>query len=859
MIKKKETVEVFVQREALTGEKIRAASDKNKLWDEIIDVMNAWGSLPEEENSDAEDQLKELEEKYQSGLLTIEERVKEKIISLKEEGEHKLSELKEKKDQIAEKRKEILIPLLNAAAEKIKEKENEISSMGNSQEERNRIYKLRSEIAEVKRNCEQEAEKFEPVMKAIAKEEQQIQQEYLGQDLEENLRKNSLQEFEKIYREKKRNLQEEKHEFFVRRMQCLEEKLPLEEVKRLCNALKQCDINQEQVWNYLKYIQVGYRRFERTIFSDGGEMPEGLRDAFLQNYSCVCEENRIRVPFVVNYGCEEEFPVLIYRREESRGLHEKFKILCTAYCMTKIKEPVLLLHTGGVKIEEILPKTYLETDSISIWKIPEGKEASLMQALMEYFRKMQQFLAQEGATDLTEYNEGHPKQPAAHCIVVLDDLPQSFEKEEVRELVTLLKEGGKCGIRILACMEYTSLMKSGDISYLDLRKYLEEVGYGYDPDEKFLSSLKQGGPSLELFHLNEWKEERKTFLVHPKVSQAIRHFEIEKFLKSAAEDPKKPEDILPENENSENDKALKEDMPFNDTSLKDIPFKSDTPFKDTLLKDTRKNETEEKEKILKNTEEEPSLFLERFLRSKQFPDKVYFPGKITSEMDEIEKSESENENTERKKEVFAFPEDRGFCLKVWSRERGTYEELVRSLLMQQILCNLRENISQKQNRIYYFNFGENMISDAQADLSCEFGLSCCDKLQYITPETLLPGLKVCLQDMGEHMSDHTVWLCFSGLEYLYFYKGYEEEEKNAITDAFEELDQYLSTGNYGVFLAGCSQEMCSRIKGTQSIPVWNADLDRQTFTKDQTEKKLELWKASEKKDLRDFEQYILKY
>ena len=53
--------------------------------------------------------------------------------------------------------------------------------------------------------------------------------------------------------------------------------------------------------------------------------------------------------------------------------------------------------------------------------------------------------------------------------------------------------------------------------------------------------------------------------------------------------------------------------------------------------------------------------------------------------------------------------------------------------------------------------------------------------------------------------------------------------------------------------------MCSRIKGTQSIPVWNADLDRQTFTKDQTEKKLELWKASEKKDLRDFEQYILKY
>ena len=37
------------------------------------------------------------------------------------------------------------------------------------------------------------------------------------------------------------------------------------------------------------------------------------------------------------------------------------------------------------------------------------------------------------------------------------------------------------------------------------------------------------------------------------------------------------------------------------------------------------------------------------------------------------------------------------------------------------------------------------------------------------------------------------------------------------------------------------------------------DMSEQTFTKDQTEKKLELWKASEKKNLRDFEQYILKY
>ncbi len=845
MIKKKETVEVFRQGEALTGEKIRAASDKNKLWDEIIGVMNAWGSLPEDEIFDVA--LKELEEKYQSGLLTVEERVKKEIISRKEEGERRLSNLEKEKKEVSERRKKVMAQVMNAAAKKIKEKENEISSMGNSRAEQNRIYKLRSEITQIKGNCEQEAEKFELELDAIAKEEQRIQQEYLGQDLEENLRRNSLQELEKLYWEKK-------HGFFEERMQCLEEKLPLEEVEKLYKALKQCDINQEWVWKDPRYIQVGYRRFEKTIFPNEGKMPEELRDAFLQDYSCICKENQIQVPFVINYGCEERIPVLIYQKEKSGELKEKLKILCTAYCMTKIKEPVLLLYTKDLKEEEILPKVYLESDSISIRGIPEGKEALLMQALMKYFKEMQQFLAQEGAVNLTEYNRMHSERPAAHCIVVLDDIPQSFEKEEVKELLTVLKEGGKCGIRILACMEYTSLMKSKDISYLDLRTYLKEVGYGYDPDEKFLSSLKQGGSSLELFHLNEWKEERKRLLIHPKVSQSVRHFEIEKFLKSAAEDPKKPEDILPEDGNAEDNKALKEDTPFNDTLLKDIPFKSDTPFKDT-----RKNKTEEKEKILRKTEEEPSLFLERFLRNKQFPDKVYFPGEMISEMDEMERPDSENENAERKKEVFAFPQDRGFCLKVWSGERGLYEELVRSILMQQILCNLRENIPQKQKRIYYFNFGENMISDDQADLSCEFGLSCCDKLQYITPETLLPGLKVCLQDMGEHMSDHTVWLCFSGLEYLYFYKGYEEEEKNAITDALEELDQYLSTGNYGIFLAGCSQEMCSRIKGTQSIPVWNADLDGQTFTKDQAEKKLELWKTSEKKDLRDFEQYILKY
>ena len=146
--------------------------------------------------------------------------------------------------------------------------------------------------------------------------------------------------------------------------------------------------------------------------------------------------------------------------------------------------------------------------------------------------------------------------------------------------------------------------------------------------------------------------------------------------------------------------------------------------------------------------------------------------------------------------------------------------------------------------------------DKNSELTCEFGLSCCDKLQYITPETLHTGLELCLQDLAKHSK--AVWLIFSGMEYMDFYQGYDEEEREGIEESYRRLSQYLSAGDCHIFLGGSSLEACEKLKEVGSISAGRINLDENRIWLDKREGKLELWKPVGESDLKAFEEYIQK-
>lgn len=787
----------------LTREKIKETQDKNELWEEIYQTLCQWGKTAADSRGSSSE-LAELDQKYQSGLGIVEERIREKIASLAETGKNKLTEQQQTEEALRKKRKCVLQPMLQDSAAEIDKKLEDIRfnqvnlrettnmSPERRKETQARIRKLQSEVEEIKKKCEREAEKFDKELKLCQTEKERIQKEYLSREAAEEVRKNSLQEFRKKYEEKKAALLSQgsgasASEF----MKKLEAQLSPENIRVFHQALEYCDINSDTIWEgkNRRFVTIGQKKLKKPQMS--GE----LNRDFAGKYSCIDAGENISVPYVINQNSVSEIPVLIYQGQRDADFKEKFKTLCTAYCLSRCGEPLQILHTGTLNKEDILPAAYQIANPTVFYQIPKGSEVLCLEKLMDFFKKINQDMLHFKSENIMDYNKSHDTRPLAHCLLVLDDLPDSFGEKEIGSLVTLLKEGGKWGIKILACMEFGKLMKSKDKNFLELRKILEECGYGYDSNEKMFVPVGRDGEILDIRTLALWEEEKASLLVHRKLSKGVPHF-----------------------------------------SLKPGPAKS----KPAEPKPAEPKPADPKPTAPKPADPKPdeSQFLQRFLEKQELPEKVYFPAKIGGKN-------------------FDLPENVGHCLKIFSRERREYENTIYYLLMQLMLRNISESKEGNQKKIiYFFNFGENVILDHSSELSCSFGLSCCDKLQYVTPETLLPGLKLCLEDLQEHMTDHRVWLVFSGMEYMDFYQGYEDEEEKKIAAYYDTLSKYLSTGSCHVFLAGTSIEACQKLKGIENIAVHTIDLDHKRIEKGKKTGDLELWNTIDEEALRAFEKLI---
>lgn len=787
----------------LTREKIKETQDKNELWEEIFQTLCQWGKTAADSRGSSSE-LAELERKYQAGLGIVEERVREKIASLGETGKKKLTEQQQAEEALRRKRKRVLQPMLLDSASIIDKKLEDIrfnqvnlrETINMSPERRKetqaRIRKLQSEVEEIKKKCEREAENFDKELELCQTEKERIRKEYLSREAAEEVRKNSLEEFRKKFEEKKAALLAQSSEASASElMKKLEAQLPPENVRMFRQALEYCDINSDTIWegNNRRFVTIGQKKMKKPQMS--GE----LNRAFAGTYSCIDAGENISVPYVINQNSVSEIPVLIYQGQRDVIFKEKFRTLCTAYCLSRCWEPLQILYTGMLKKGDILPAAYQNANPTVFYQIPKGREVLCLEKLMDFLKKINQDMLHSKSENIMDYNKSHETRPLAHCLLVLDDLPDSFGEKEIGSLVTLLREGGKWGIKILACMEFGKLMKSKDKNFLELRKILEECGYGYDSDEKTFVPVGRDGEILDIHTLNPWEEGKSSLLVHRKLSKGVPHFSIKPG----------PEKSKPEEPKSEESKPA-DPKP---AAPKPVDPKPDE-----------------------------SRFLQRFLEKQELPEKVYFPAKIGGKN-------------------FDLPENVGHCLKIFSRERHRYEDTIYYLLMQLMLRNISASKEGNQKKIiYFFNFGENVILDHSSEMSCSFGLSCCDKLQYVTPETLLPGLKLCLEDLQEHMTDHRVWLVFSGMEYMDFYQGYEEEEEKKIAAYYDTLSKYLSTGSCHVFLAGTSIEACQKLKGTENIAVHTIDLDHKRIEKGKKTGDLELWNPIDENALCAFEKLI---
>lgn len=751
----------------LTRDVIKAAKDKNKLWDEIIQEICRWGE-ESVQNGERFEQLAELEEKYKKGLPVIEERVRERAESLRKTGREKLSEIEKEEKNIRQERERTLPPVLKDAALQISILEEDIrffEESGNMREEEIRNRKIK--ITEIKRSCEKKAEIFENRLDKLENNRKQIEKEYLATGIEDKIRQDSFEEFQKRYETKKAALlseeMKEKSKVLKKKMEKIKSELPPDNVRELCAALEQCNIAGVDAKKNHRYVMIGYRKWQKP------SLEEDLERESRKVYSCILRDDRIQAPFSINLDSLQNVPVLVYQGHRDISFNQRFMTLCTAYCLTRLGEPIIILHTGNLKEGDILPEVYRSQKPAVFYEIPKGREAACVEKLVAFMQTVNRKIAQSGSENIMEYNQQHTEQPIAHCLLILDNLPKSFHEEEVGNLLTLFKEGGKSGIKVLAAMEFGELMRSQKKEFLELRQFLEVCGYGYNQEEKNFSSVGRDGEILDILSLESWSDGNCSFVPHHAVDKAVLYFNLPEYLKGS----------------------------------------------------------EAGERVVRE-EEDKSKFLRDFLEKGVRPKDIYFPAKIDGENVKVS-------------------ENRGQCLKIWSSDRKRYENVIYYLLMQMILQN---------KNIYYFNFGENVMVDKNSESTCEFGLSCCDKLQYITPETLHTGLELCLQDLAKHSK--AVWLIFSGMEYMDFYQGYDEEEREGIEESYRRLSQYLSTGDCHIFLGGSSLEACEKLKEVGSISAGRINLDENRIWLDKREGKLELWKPVGESDLKTFEEYIQK-
>ena len=227
----------------LTREKIKETQDKNELWEEIFQTLCQWGKTAADSRGSSSE-LAELERKYQAGLGIVEERVREKIASLGETGKKKLTEQQQAEEALRRKRKRVLQPMLLDSASIIDKKLEDIrfnqvnlrETINMSPERRKetqaRIRKLQSEVEEIKKKCEREAENFDKELELCQTEKERIRKEYLSREAAEEVRKNSLEEFRKKFEEKKAALLAQSSEASASElMKKLEAQLPPENVR----------------------------------------------------------------------------------------------------------------------------------------------------------------------------------------------------------------------------------------------------------------------------------------------------------------------------------------------------------------------------------------------------------------------------------------------------------------------------------------------------------------------------------------------------------------------------------------------------------------------------------------------------